>query len=292
MRQLDEVVTGRGRPGRSVRWDVRSVDATGDRTRPDKLATEEPLELRVRCGGVARTLAVTMRTPGADFELMAGFLFSEGLVRAGWELRTIAYCADVSAETQRFNVVTAELDASCAPRLEGAARATVTSSACGVCGTLSIERLRVRAEPLDADTVVLEPRVLLALPDRLRTAQGVFEETGALHAAALFRHDGTLITLREDVGRHNALDKLVGWALLEGRLPWSDALVMLSGRSSYELVHKALLAGAPVVCAVSAPSSLAAELARAFGMTLIGFLRDDRFNVYTGGERISVGAVG
>lgn len=253
------------------------------------MATEEPLEIRLLLGGESRTVAVTMRTPGADFELVAGFLHNEGVIAHKGELRTLSYCVDrdVDAE-QRYNIVNVELGRSAWPQIDRLERHFLTTSACGVCGKASIESLRIRNVAELSPGPALNAELVTSLPDKLRAAQGVFESTGGLHAAALFDADGVLLALREDVGRHNALDKLIGWSLMNGKLPLHDAIVMVSGRTSFEIVQKALVAGVPVVCAVSAPSSLAVGLAREFGMTLIGFLRGSRFNVYAGTERLAV----
>lgn len=257
------------------------------RERSDRLATEEPLEIRLAAGGETRTLAVTMRTPGADFELVAGFLHGEHVVRRRGDIQRISYCADPELDAaQQYNVVRVRLAASELPELRGLQRHSFTSSACGVCGRAGIESL----EASGCETLPLESEVsaeaLLQLPDSLRGAQGIFESTGGLHAAGLFTPEGELRSLREDVGRHNAVDKVIGWALLEGRLPLSAHILMVSGRSSYEIVQKALAAGVPIVCSVSAPSSLAVDVAARFGVTLVGFLRDGRFNVYAGPERV------
>lgn len=259
--------------------------------RTDFLATEEPMEVRLAAGPHRKTVAVTMRTPGHDFELAAGFLFGEGVVRRREEIARIAYCLDddLGAE-QRYNVVTVELRGHHLPDLQPLERHFYTTSACGVCGKVSVEALRARGCPVQEAGPVVDAEVLCALPERLREAQGLFAQTGGLHAAALFDAHGRLVAVREDVGRHNAMDKLVGWAFLEGRTPLRDHLVMVSGRASFELVQKAVVAGVPVFCAVSAPSSLAVEVARAFGVTLVGFLRGHRFNVYAGAQRVRVAA--
>lgn len=259
--------------------------------RSDLLATEEPMEIRLQAGPQRKTVAVTMRTPGHDFELAAGFLFSEGVVAHRDQIRRIVYCQDSDLRPeQRYNVVTVHLRASSLPPLDTLERHFYTTSACGLCGKASLEALRRRGcQPADPGPVV-DASLLTALPERLRQAQPLFSQTGGLHAAALWDAGGELVALREDVGRHNAMDKLVGWAFLEGRLPLRNCLLMVSGRASFELVQKAVLAGAPVFCAVSAPSSLAVEVAREFGLTLVGFLRGDRFNVYTGPERVRVRA--
>ena len=260
---------------------IQTLKLEEDRTvdREDLVAVEEPLEIRIG----ARSVAVTMRTPGHDFELAAGFLVAEGIVKRPGDLRHITYC---TTRSQQYNVVTADLAEGVVfdpSRLE---RHVLTSSACGVCGTLVLESLRVRARPL-RDEVRVDPDVLHGLEATVRAAQPVFDRTGALHAAALLDATGRLLWLREDVGRHNAVDKAVGAAFLEGRLPLSGSILMVSGRSSFEILQKALVAGVPVVASVGGPSSLAVDLAREFGITLVGFLRGRRANVYAGGERIA-----
>ncbi|MBA9006119.1 FdhD protein [Actinomadura cellulosilytica] len=249
--------------------------------RPDTLAVEEPLEIRV--GG--RPLTVTMRTPGDDFDLVAGFLAAEGVIAGPGDVRAMRYCAD----TVEQNVLDVTLAAGVAPPDALAARAFQTTSACGVCGKQSIEALRTFARyDLAADAVRVDPRVLAGLPDRLRAAQRVFDRTGGLHAAGLFDASGELLAIREDVGRHNAVDKVVGWALRADLLPLTGRILMVSGRASFELAQKALQAGIPVLAAVSAPSSLAASLAEETQMTLVGFLRGESMNVYSGARRIMV----
>ena len=275
------------RPTNKRRTEVITVEGGTARRRRDTLATEEPLEIRLLAGGARRSLAVTMRTPGADFELAAGFLLAEGVIATRDDIRAIAYCVDAELdEEQRYNVVNVALDAPGLPDLAHLERHFLATSACGVCGRASLAALRQRALPPLGHGPRLAPATITALPERLRAAQGLVAATGGLHAAALFTPRGELIELREDVGRHNALDKLIGWALLAGRLPLRDAVVLVSGRASYEIMQKCAAAGVPVVCAVSAPSSLAVDLARAFGMTLIGFLRGQRFNIYAGAERV------
>ncbi len=282
---------GTGRPASKVRATVRVVRGDRLEVRTDLLATEEPMEVRVAAGAHRRTVAVTMRTPGHDFELAAGFLFTEGVIRSRDQVARIAYCSDPDvAADQRYNVVTVELRGGELPNLRPLERHFATTSACGVCGKATLDSLRARGCAAVEGGPAVDPQVLRQLPDRLREAQGLFAQTGGLHAAALFDARGQLVALREDVGRHNAMDKLVGWAFLEGRLPLRDGVVVVSGRASFELVQKAVVAGAPVLCAVSAPSSLAVEVARDFGITLVGFLRGDRFNVYTGAERVRLPA--
>jgi FdhD protein len=251
----------------------------------DDLATEEPLEIRLAAGGQTRSLAITMRTPGNDFELAAGFLFSEGVVSARDDIVGIEYCVDPSIDAeQRYNIVTVEL-AGDMPALERLERHFTVNSSCGVCGKASIEALQVRAQPI-ADQLQVSYEFVAELPDKMRSAQRIFASTGGLHASALFDKRGNLLTLREDVGRHNALDKIIGWALLNGRLPLRECVVLVSGRASYELLQKSVTAGIPIVCAVSAPSSLAVETARAFNVTLCGFVRGSKCNVYSAPERI------
>ncbi|MEV0581836.1 formate dehydrogenase accessory sulfurtransferase FdhD [Nonomuraea sp. NPDC050310] len=273
------------RPGPSTPVRVRTLTGKEVRDRRDDLATEEPLEIRLASGADRRTVAITMRTPGHDFELAAGFLHGEGLVpRDG--IDTIGYCTDEDvAPEARYNTVTVRVSGPL-PDLPTLDRHFLTSSACGVCGSASLDALRDRCSALPADGVTVTAETLYSLPGRLRQAQGVFGKTGGLHAAGLFTPDGDLVAVREDVGRHNAVDKLVGWAALGGRLPLAGHLLMVSGRTSYEIMQKALAAGVPVVCAVSAPSSLAVELAREFGLTLVGFLREERCNLYAGAERV------
>ncbi|GAB4439615.1 MAG: formate dehydrogenase accessory sulfurtransferase FdhD [Chloroflexi bacterium OHK40] len=258
------------------------------RPRRDDLAVEEPLEIRLKASGQSRRVAVTMRTPGSDFELAAGFLFAEGVIAGREALDRIVYCVDEDQDgEQRFNIVSVELRATALPDLTGLERHFTIGSACGVCGRAGLDALRARGCAPLAGGPTLRPELIAALPGRLRDAQGLFGATGGLHAAALFDASGVLLAAREDVGRHNAVDKLVGWALLQGRLPLADVALLVSGRASYEIVQKALAAGIPIVCAVSAPSSLAVSLARSFGLTLVGFLRGERFNVYAGVERVT-----
>jgi FdhD protein len=281
------------RLGSTARSRVWRVDGDGAVERTDVLAAEEPLEIRIVAGGERRTLAVTMRTPGADFELVAGFLSGEGLLADPRELRRISYCVDRDVDPeQRYNIVNVELRARRLPDLLSLERHFFTSSACGVCGKASLDALRVRGCAIEPGAARLTAELIRALPDRLRAAQSVFESTGGLHAGALFSPTGELLAVREDVGRHNAVDKLVGWAFLQGRLPLTDHIVLVSGRSSYEILQKCLAAGVGVVCSVSAPSTLAVALAQEFGITLVGFLRGDRFNVYTAPERFAAPALG
>ena len=274
------------RRGNKTKVRVRVVEDGRARVRPDSLATEEPMEMRLVSGDARQTVAVTMRTPGADFDLAAGFLYGEGIVSSPEDIEKISYCVEADAE-QRYNIVNVELRGGREYDLRPLERHFYTSSACGVCGKASLEQLELRGCPVALPGPEVSAETLYALPEKLREAQGLFEATGGLHAAALFDAEGNLVALREDVGRHNATDKLFGWALLEGRLPLRGHIVMVSGRSSFEILQKCLTAGVPFVCAISAPSSLAVDVAREFGMTLVGFLRGSRFNVYAGQERVA-----
>ncbi|WAP51578.1 formate dehydrogenase accessory sulfurtransferase FdhD [Arthrobacter sp. ATA002] len=254
--------------------------------REDVLAGEEPLEIRI--GG--RSFTVTMRTPGDDFDLVAGFLVSEGIIWEAGQLISLRYCAGVDDSGQQtFNVVDVQLRPGTALPDTSMERHVYTSSSCGICGTASIEAVRKSSHfSLGADDVRVPLSVLAALPEQLRGNQAVFDRTGGVHAAGLFTADGELLCLREDVGRHNAVDKVVGWALRSGRLPLRGTVLQVSGRASFELVQKAQLAGIPVLAAVSAPSSLSVELAADAGMTLVGFSRGTTLNCYAFPERISV----
>jgi FdhD protein len=274
------------RPASSTRARVLTIEGDARRSRSDRLATEEPMEIRIEePGAEQRNVAVTMRTPGHDFELAVGFLFTEGLIAGRDDVSTVRYCA-VEREEQHYNVVSVTVTRRLA-EFEGQRNFYATSS-CGVCGKASLEAIEVHCAPIP-DGPVVAPAVLTALPDELRRAQSVFDRTGGLHAAALFEPSGRLILSREDVGRHNAVDKVIGSELLAGHLPLSERILLVSGRASFEIVQKAATAGIPIVCAVSAPSSLAVDAARRFGLTLAGFLRDQRFNVYTRPDRIADG---
>jgi FdhD protein len=260
------------------------------RRRPDDLAAEEPLEIRVGRAGPGRRapLAVTMRTPGHDIDLAIGFLLTEGIIGAAGDVLTAQLCAGTDTPNT-YNVVDVVLDAAVPPPVTDPSRNFYTTSSCGVCGKASIDAVRTRSRFAVADDpLVVGARVLAGLPDTLRAAQRTFDRTGGLHAAGLFDAAGRLLALREDVGRHNAVDKVIGWAVREGRLPLSGHLLLVSGRASFELTQKAWMAGVPLLASVSAPSTLAAELADEAGMTLVGFLRGQTMNVYTGAHRITV----
>ncbi|WP_328492960.1 formate dehydrogenase accessory sulfurtransferase FdhD [Streptomyces sp. NBC_00414] len=263
-------------------------------TRPDTLVAEEPLEIRLN----GKPLAITMRTPGDDFALAAGFLVSEGVLGRADELLNIVYCAGATVDgSNTYNIV----DVRTAPGLVipdiTLERNVYTTSSCGLCGKASLDAVRTTARWTIDDThgdttppVRLGPELLASLPDRLRAAQRVFDRTGGLHAAALFTEEGELVDIREDVGRHNAVDKLVGRALQNGSLPLSRTVLLVSGRASFELAQKAVMAGIPVLAAVSAPSSLAVDLAAESNLTLVGFLRGTSMNVYAGEHRIALQA--
>lgn len=276
------------RPASETRTRMVAYEGGVPSERTDNLATEEPLEIRVVVAGRSRTVAVTMRTPGADFELAAGFLFGEGVITRRDQVIQISYCKDSDLPSEQlYNIVIVELDPTSEPDLRPLDRHFYTSSACGVCGKANLEAIALRGiEPMVGGPFV-RPAIISGLPERLSDAQKIFSSTGGLHAAGVFGADGELVMSREDVGRHNALDKLIGWALLDGRVPLSDHMVMVSGRSSFELVQKCVEAGVSILCSVSAPSSLAVDVANAFGITLCGFVRDGRFNVYAGAQRIT-----
>ena len=274
------------RPTSTTRTGVVTVEGGRRRRRQDRLATEEPMEIRVdEPGGVQRNVAVTMRTPGNDFDLAVGFLFTEGLLDGADQVRNVRYCA-VPREEQHYNVVSVTVTRAL-PEFESSRNFYATSS-CGICGKASLDAIETRCEPV-APGPEVSAEVLAGLPETLRRAQSVFDRTGGLHAAALFDSAGRLITSREDVGRHNAVDKVIGSELLAGRVPLSGTILLVSGRASFEIVQKAAAARIPLICAVSAPSSLAVDAARRFGMTLVGFLRGERFNVYAHPERIAEG---
>jgi len=248
----------------------------------DYLAVEEPLEIRIG----DQPLSVTMRTPGDDVELAAGFLFTEGLIQRREQILSLESNHE-SDEPSRGNVVRAQIAPECAIDAEKMQRHFFAASSCGICGKASIDSVRSRTLQPPNPAFRVNPETLLVLPDLLRGSQAVFGRTGGLHAAALVGAKGNLIVVREDIGRHNAVDKVIGWALREDRLPLSDSLLLVSGRGGFEIVQKAIVAGLPVVASVSAPSSLAVKLARELRLTLVGFLRGRRFVIYAGEERIS-----
>jgi FdhD protein len=263
--------------------------------RADAVATEEPLEIQLsyeKRGGlrVSKSVSVTMRTPGADAELAAGFLLTEGIVTRRDQIAEIVPAAARPGGPLHGHSVTVVLAPGVEVDLRGLERHFYTTSSCGVCGKASLEALAAIAPvPLVPGEPQIDPGLLPQLPDRLRRSQRIFEQTGGLHAAALFDETGTLLAVREDVGRHNAVDKLIGSEWLEDRLPLSRCVLLVSGRASFELMQKAIMAGIPFLAAVGAPSSLAVAVARRFNATLVGFLRDDRCNVYAGADRLRFG---
>jgi FdhD protein len=269
----------------TVRRPVVRVREQGVNRRPDALAAEEPLEIRVD----GRSLAVTMRTPGHDVELAHGFLLTEGVIASPADIGTARYCDSVDDSGRNtYNVLDIALAPGVAPPDDSVERRFYTTSSCGVCGKASLDAVRTKTVyPPEKDDVELSAEVLFTLPDALRAAQKVFDSTGGLHGAGLFTADGTLLVAREDVGRHNAVDKVLGHALLAGRVPAAGTVLMVSGRASFELTQKAVMAGVPALAAVSAPSSLAVEMADDAGMTLVGFLRGRSMNIYAGASRVT-----
>ena len=268
----------------TARRPAQHLNAQAKVARPETLAVEEPLEIRLN----GSALTVTMRTPGSDFELAQGFLLTEGVIVRREDVISVQYCRGAdSLGANTYNVVDVRLRPAVPAPAVDVTRNFYTTSSCGVCGKASLDavRLHSRYAPGDVATRVAAT-TLTAMPNRLRAAQKVFAATGGLHAAALFDVDGTMLVVREDVGRHNAVDKVIGWALEAGRIPLNTTVLLVSGRASFELTQKAVMAGVPVLAAVSAPSSLAVDLAGQSGVTLVGFLRGDSMNVYTRGDRI------
>ncbi|MGV5050102.1 formate dehydrogenase accessory sulfurtransferase FdhD [Rhodococcus pyridinivorans] len=268
----------------TTRTRITRLEAQRRSVRPDTVVVEEPLELRLN--GTA--LAVTMRTPGSDIELAQGFLLTEGIITDRDDITAIRYCNSTDENGRNtYNV----LDIDLAPGIDlpetGLERNFYTTSSCGVCGKASLDAIRQRTRHSPAhDPIVVDPDVLATMPDTLRHAQTTFDRTGGLHAAGLFTTDGDLLALREDVGRHNAVDKIIGWAVEHRRLPLRRTVLVVSGRASFELTQKAVMAGIPILAAVSAPSSLAIDLAHDAGLTLVGFLRGDTMNIYTHPNRL------
>jgi len=264
---------------RVSQWDDGNVER-----KDDYLAAEEPLEIRIG----DQALSVTMRTPGHDLELAAGFLFTEGLIQNREQIIAIENIERMTEDgLKRGNVVQAELIAEATPDFAKMRRHFFASSSCGICGKASIDAVRSRLLTVPNPEFRVEAELLISLPDILRASQDVFQRTGGLHAAALFDSSGGLLVVREDIGRHNAVDKVIGWALLDHRVPLGNSVLLVSGRGGFEIVQKALVAGVPVLASVSAPSSLAVQLARELRMTLVGFLRGRRFVIYSGEERIA-----
>ncbi len=263
--------------------EIRRVDGEGRSTMADAIAVEEPLEIRV--GG--RSVAVTMRTPGHDAELATGFLMTEGVIRSAKDIIEVAHCESGQAR-QTGNVVNVFLAAGVQVDFQRLTRHVFASSSCGLCGKTAIDAVIQNHPPVDS-SLRISATILELLPEKLRTSQKAFDATGGLHAAAIFDNTGRMLVAREDVGRHNAVDKVIGWALQQGMTPLNGLVLLVSGRVSYEIVQKALAAGLPLICAVSAPTSLAVELARESGLTLVGFLRGRTMNLYSGVWRVTDG---
>ncbi len=273
---------------------VKKFSGQGTEETKDLLAVEEPMEIRIVYGKknsrVKKSISVTMRTPGQDFELALGFLFTEGIIRKKTDVRLIRYCEKEEGKENFENIVHLELDENVEPDILKLERHFYTSSSCGICGKSSIEAVDTIIDKKIVpakETFSISPEEIIALHGKVREQQVVFGHTGGLHAAALIDSSGKIIFLREDIGRHNALDKIIGAAFQTEQVPASSSILFLSGRSSFELLQKAIMAGIPCVASVGAPSSLAVSLAKEFNVTLIGFVRDNRFNVYCGNDRIS-----
>ena len=269
---------------------IRRVSGKKDRKVSDLVVVEEPLEIRIGYGEeTARqqvTITVTMRTPGDDEHLCLGFIYTEGMVSSAHNVVSAKYCSNVGVENGGNNVMRVELTADILFNPNDFQRNFYTNSSCGVCGKASIDHVKQTCKPVPDTSLMVSRKSILQLPLKLELAQDVFKHTGGLHACGLFEQNGKLVLHKEDVGRHNALDKLIGHMLLENKLPASDKILMLSGRISFELVQKAVRAGIPIIAAVGAPSSLSISLAEEYGVTLVGFLRDKGFNIYTGFQQI------
>lgn len=270
--------------------DINKIRSGQRHPEADSVAVEEPLEIRLGFttpdGRATKSVSITMRTPGNDEELAAGFLFTEDIIQSASNIAAIEVCGPPAPDSGNHNVIRVELAGDVSVDLGRLQRHFYTTSSCGVCGKASLDALRVTGRDALALGTTFSESVLTAMPDKLRAAQQTFDETGGLHAAAAFATDGRIVASMEDVGRHNAVDKVIGRLLLDEQLPASDLGMMVSGRASFELLQKTLVAGMPLLAAVSAPSSLAVQLAREFNMTLIGFLRGETFNIYAGDERI------
>lgn len=271
--------------------DIEQIDREAAKSTPDLVVIEEPLEIRLGYGSMdsreQMSLAVTMRTPSSDEELSLGFLFSEGVIDTIEEVLSVKYCDDLGTVDNRENVIRVELTPTVKLDPGQFNRNFYTTSSCGVCGKAAIEAINVICNPLPNDSIKIEQKMIFDLPQKLREAQEVFKHTGGLHASAIFDLEGNLLAHREDVGRHNALDKLVGYYLKTDINKLRYSILLLSGRISFELVQKAIRAGIPVIAAVGAPSSLAVDMAKDFGITLIGFLGEKKFNIYNAKQRIS-----
>ncbi len=272
---------------------IKKVNAVTITDTDDLVAAEEPLEIRLGYGQAndraQKSISVTMRTPGNDHELALGFLYTEGIIKDKGDILTIKYCTEAHTIENLENIIRIELKENVTIDFQKLQRNFYTTSSCGVCGKASIDAVRNECcLSVSNSPLFISKDVIISLPGKLRSNQNIFTYTGGLHAAALFNTEGNLSLVREDVGRHNALDKLTGAALNAGMLPLENQILLLSGRASFELIQKAVMAGIKIVCAVGAPSSLALQMAKEFNITLIGFLRDKRFNIYTGAERIII----
>jgi len=271
----------------SIKVPVKRADTSRHTDDSDWLVIEEPLEIRINDGEQSHSVSVTMRTPGADFDLAAGFLLTEGIIRNVTDIHSMGYTTDQNTEKPSQNIVVINLAPGVDLDIGKLQRNFYATSSCGVCGKASLEALAFESSyEVNGDRLVIDPAALNALPDKLTSEQATFARTGGLHAAAIFDTEGQILEVREDIGRHNAVDKLIGAMLRSNRLPLWNLGILTSGRTSFEILQKARMAGCPMVAAVGAPSSLAAELAWEVDMTLIGFLRDQRFNIYTGPARI------
>jgi FdhD protein len=271
---------------------VRKISGDSANSVDDQVAVEEPLEIRLGyktpAGRTSSSVSITMRTPGCDADLAVGFLYSESIIRAASDIMKVEHTGSVAPDTGNHNIVRVDLASDVHVDLGRLQRHFYTTSSCGVCGKSSLDALRVTGvAPLAADAVMFSRETLTAMPAALRARQRTFEQTGGLHAAAAFDSQGEILVVHEDVGRHNAVDKVIGTLLARDLLPASKLGLMVSGRASFELMQKTLVAGIPILAAVSAPSSLAVQLANEFNVSLVGFLRGDTFNIYSGGERIS-----
>jgi len=280
--------------GSSQAIEISKVDGSRVSIRTDSVAVEEPLEIQLSSasahGSAAKSVSITMRTPGDDHELALGFLFTEGIIESADQVISIHHCGETNPDSGLKNIVRVEIDPTVDLQLDRLQRHFYTTSSCGVCGKASLDALRLTGQSSLAEhRTVFAPELLLDMPDRVRDQQPLFSKTGGLHAAAIFSSDGEIAIVKEDVGRHNATDKAIGSLLTSGHLPGHDLALLVSGRASFELMQKTLVAGIPLLAAVGAPSSLAVETAKEFDMTLIGFLRDGTFNIYAGPERVRQG---
>ena len=277
--------------GSSLAIDVSKVSGDQRVSIADSVAIEEPLEIQLSYpsaeGAAAKSVSITMRTPGDDAELAMGFLFTEGIIRSGKQVTSVEHCGATAPESGLRNIIRVKLKPGVDVDLGRLQRHFYTTSSCGVCGKASLDALRITGQESLADkTATFRRNAIVALPDKLMARQKVFTKTGGLHAAAVFDQNGEILFVREDVGRHNAVDKVVGALLLEDMLPANELGLIVSGRASFELMQKTLVAGIPLLAAVSAPSSLAVQTAKEFDMTLIGFLRNGKFNIYSGAQRV------